>query len=55
MLEASSKTTKDVYYMHLGICKQVARHCKEKENTYHTIVKYCMKRGYNGRTNRNIY
>jgi hypothetical protein len=33
IFEASSKTTKDVDYMHLGICKQVARHCKEEEKT----------------------
>lgn len=50
ILGESSKTTKDVDYMHLGICKEVARQCKEEEKTYHTIVKYCMKRGYNGRT-----
>ncbi len=32
------KTIENANYMCLGICKEVARHCNEKEKTYQTIV-----------------
>jgi hypothetical protein len=44
------KKIENVDYMCLGICKEGARHCKEKEKTYQTIVIYCMKRGDKERT-----
>jgi len=44
------KPIENVDYMCLGICKEVARHCKGKKKTYQTILIYWMKRGHKERT-----